>query len=230
MRSNCEVEELNVCNNAIDDQHMAMLVEALHEGVARLRCLYASHNELSAASLSALLPFCCSAAAALKPEAAPPPAQRLLVSLRAGAPNVLAGAQSLGPPGTWRAPRGAGITLLTHLDLSGNPIGDVAVRRLCMRMCAGGLECALKVLALESCGLTAQCAPALEEMLLNSRTLSALSLAWNTFGVRGARALARGIESNISLRHLNLAWTGLGDSGCAHVAHGAQAQLRVASG
>lgn len=43
---------------------------------------------------------------------------------------------------------------------------------------------------------------ALEDMLLNARTLSLLSLGWNHLSPRGAAALATGIESNISLATL----------------------------
>ena len=37
MRSTPDVEELNLCNNGIDDRRLAMLIDALHEGVACLR-------------------------------------------------------------------------------------------------------------------------------------------------------------------------------------------------
>ena len=179
--------------------------------------MLASHNHLSATSVVAFLPFCCSPAAALKPSGLPI-ASSLPPSVSVATPTVLIGAQLTPPPGVPRPPRPCGVTLLTNLNLSGNAVGDMGVRRLRAQMCAGGLECALQVLSLEGCGLTARCAPAIEEMLLNARTLTALSLAWNNFDMRGASALARGLESNISLRQLNVAWTGIGNSGCAHLA------------
>lgn len=55
---------------------------------------------------------------------------------------------------------------------------------------------------LDDCKLTERCGAALEDMLLNARTLSLLSLGWNNLGPRGAAALATGVESNISLATL----------------------------
>jgi hypothetical protein len=84
-------------------------------------------------------------------------------------------------------------------------------------MCKGGLVCELAVLLLEDCRLTKHSAPAIEDMLLSTRCLKQLSVAWNRFGSRGALALARGVQSNISLTSLLMPWTGLGDVGASHI-------------
>jgi Ran GTPase-activating protein (RanGAP) involved in mRNA processing and transport len=65
-------------------------------------------------------------------------------------------------------------------------------------------------------------------MLANTQTLESLCLAWNKFGVRGGKAIARGIEANVSLRRLDVAWAGLGDTGCSHLAAALKAHSTLA--
>ena len=73
------------------------------------------------------------------------------------------------------------------LNLSGNLVGDAPVRHLCGEMCLADRICHLTSLRLSRCGLSAHCAPALEEMLLSTRTLVQLDLSWSSFDTRGAR-------------------------------------------
>jgi hypothetical protein len=226
MRTNPQLQELSLCNNSISDMHLSMLVESLPHGACHLRRLDVSHNHLTAASVRALLPHCCSTAAALKP-----PTTGALLSnafrhaneeqaLQDASDNGSAVSPAMPIPGhaSTREVLWQGVTLLTHLNLSGNAIGDVAVKLLCGAMCKGGLVCELSILLLEGCKLSERCAPFLEEMLLTTRSLAQLSLAWNHLGPRGAHCIARGMESNISVTRLQMAWSGLSDTGCSHVA------------
>lgn len=210
LRVSSHVTDLSLRDNRIDDEHLAMLVESMRDGSCGIRRLDVAHNRLTERAVRALLPHCCCADAA-----------------RASRPAAAPSSAAAWPPQSLRVHPGP-LTLLTHLDLSGNPIGDAGTRRLCQEMCKGGLACEMAALVLEDCGLTHRCAPALEEMLLTTRSLQRLSLAWNSFGTRGARALAAGVESNISVAVLRLAWAGLGDTGTSHVvaALNANATLR----
>jgi Ran GTPase-activating protein (RanGAP) involved in mRNA processing and transport len=71
---------------------------------------------------------------------------------------------------------------------------------------------------MDDCKLTERSGPWLEDMLLSTRTLKYLSLAWNNLGAGGAGCLARGLEANFSLETLLLPWTGISDLGCCHIA------------
>jgi Leucine-rich repeat (LRR) protein len=193
------VIDLSLCNNRINDMHLGMLVESMRDGSCHLKQLDVSHNALTKVSVQALLPHCCNTAATVQ-----------------GSPcNSL---HEIRPPqsGLCR-PRSGHVTLLTHLNLSGNAIADAGAKLLCQEMCKGGLICELVVLLLEDCKLTERCASAIEDMLLSTRCLKQLSIAWNCFGTRGAQALARGIQSNISLSSLLMPWTGVGDVGASHI-------------
>jgi Leucine Rich repeat len=247
MRANPQIQELSLCNNSIDDGHFRMLVEVMRHSACRVRRLDASHNRLSGTSLDALVPFCAcrpdelktNAAAAVtaavqvaaaeagqQAEQAAPPADVMLLSVAdaLSPPDTDSGtaAPDVPPPHSAPALGQPGVTLLTSLVLSGNPVGDASVAQLCAAMTRagsrGGTVCELTLLQLQGCALTERCAPALEQMLANTQTLATLSIAWNNIGARSGQALARGVEANVSLRCLNVAWAGLGDSGCSHLA------------
>jgi len=71
---------------------------------------------------------------------------------------------------------------------------------------------------MERCSLTERSAPHLAELLSSTTSLQHLDIGWNSFGTRGAKAIAGGLEGNISLTRLSMQWAGLGDAGSAHIA------------
>ncbi len=77
---------------------------------------------------------------------------------------------------------------LTHLNLSGNPIGDEGVRVLCYALIQG--HSMLQRLSLDTCSLTADCMRFLCEILCDEHcALSELTVADNVIGDEGVRML-----------------------------------------
>jgi Leucine Rich repeat len=112
-----KLEELILCCNCLDDVHAAMLVQVLQRRGIALERLDLSCNALSAKTIQALVPF-----------VACDPSQCTSTSPHHGAslkriPSL--SARSSVPLGC----------MLTYLDVSGNPIGDRAVKLIANAVC-----------------------------------------------------------------------------------------------
>jgi Leucine Rich repeat len=117
LRDCWKLEELILCCNCLDDVHAAMLVQVLQRRGAALERLDLSCNALSAKTIQALVPF-----------VACDPSQCTSTSPHHGAslkriPSL--SARSSVPLGC----------MLTYLDVSGNPIGDRAVKLIANAVC-----------------------------------------------------------------------------------------------
>ena len=91
--------------------------------------------------------------------------------------------------------------LLTDLDISNNPIGDIGAAAF------GGMvhnNTALRNLYLNRCGITSEGCVQLAAGLTENGTLGALRMSLNHVGVEGAKALSKVIEENKTLRWLRL--------------------------
>ncbi|XP_036420561.1 NACHT, LRR and PYD domains-containing protein 12-like [Colossoma macropomum] len=106
-------------------------------------------------------------------------------------------------------------SMLTELDLSGNPVQDRGVELL-----AAGLEsanCKLEKLRLSECNLTDRSCSALTKVLSSeSSMLTELDLSGNPVQDRGVELLAAGLESaNCKLEKLRLSECNLTDRSCS---------------
>ncbi|GMH42894.1 hypothetical protein BSKO_10813 [Bryopsis sp. KO-2023] len=117
-------------------------------------------------------------------------------------------------PGKCDEPRKAA---LSELNLSGNRIGAKGVAILAGSVRSKSQQ--LKILDLSRCGLRKASAKPILELLVGTRTLEELFLGWNSFGFKGARTIAKGMEVNMSVKKLDLQWAGISDKGASTIAH-----------
>ncbi|XP_056335757.1 NACHT, LRR and PYD domains-containing protein 3-like [Danio aesculapii] len=108
-------------------------------------------------------------------------------------------------------------SLLTELNLSGNKIEDLGVKRL-----SDGLKdphCKLKILRLTDCTITDEgCADLASALKLNSH-LTELDLTWNTLGDSGVKRLSDGLKDpHCKLEKLRLSRCKVREEGCAALA------------
>ncbi|XP_074073500.1 NACHT, LRR and PYD domains-containing protein 14-like [Macrotis lagotis] len=81
---------------------------------------------------------------------------------------------------------------LTHLDLSGNSLGDNGIKLLCETL--GNDYCKINSLMLRSCGLTASCCQDLSFALKRNRSVTHLNLADNALGNHGVTLLCEALQ------------------------------------
>ncbi|XP_039768387.1 NACHT, LRR and PYD domains-containing protein 3-like [Ornithorhynchus anatinus] len=102
-------------------------------------------------------------------------------------------------------------TGLTHLDLSGNSLGDEAVVLLCAHLGAAAGQ--LRNLSLVENGLTQECVPALSSLLPKLPALTCLKLGFNSLGDPGLLILAPALsDPTCGLLKLDLEANGLTDA------------------
>ncbi|XP_038603645.1 NACHT, LRR and PYD domains-containing protein 3-like [Tachyglossus aculeatus] len=100
---------------------------------------------------------------------------------------------------------------LTHLDLSGNSLGDEAVALLCAHL--GAADRQLCHLSLVENGLTQECVPALSSLLSKLPALTCLKLGFNSLGDPGLLILAPALsDPTCGLLKLDLEANGLTDA------------------
>uniref|UniRef100_A0A3B3RK24 Protein NLRC3-like n=1 Tax=Paramormyrops kingsleyae TaxID=1676925 RepID=A0A3B3RK24_9TELE len=112
-------------------------------------------------------------------------------------------------------------SLLTHLDLSYNKLGETGVKLLCDSLKASST---LQVLGLGDCNLTGSCCEGLASLLIHPLlTLKELQLRGNDLGDSGVELLCRALqEPSCQLQRLRLSGCRVTEKGCASLASALQ--------
>eukprot|EP00798_Chlamydomonas_sp_ICE-L_P028673 gene28673-31850_t len=136
--------------------------------------------------------------------------------------------------------------VLTDLMLGSNPnVGDSGAELICEAL--QHETCRLRLLDMSHCQLTERSAAAFSRMLQHTRCMEVLDISWNSFGVRGGKWIAQGLNGCVKLTErsaaafsrmlqhtrcmemldiswnsfgvsrLFMAWTGVGDEGASHI-------------
>ncbi|KAK3288809.1 hypothetical protein CYMTET_3730 [Cymbomonas tetramitiformis] len=105
---------------------------------------------------------------------------------------------------------------MSHLSLRGNDIGNAGAISLVNEFFKR--SCPLKNLDLASCGISDKGIQRIGMMLQSNRSLTALSLAWNTMGLRGAQSISEGLGCHPHLYSCNFSHLGMGEAGAAFIA------------
>ena len=101
---------------------------------------------------------------------------------------------------------------LTHLDLTGNSIGDSGTASLSQAL---AVNSSLTNLNLGWNYISDSGAASLSQALAVNSSLTNLNLSWNSIGDSGAASLSQALEVNSSLTKLDLSGNNIGDSGAA---------------
>lgn len=147
LRSSPHLLELDLGHNGMRDSDLFMLVEAMWSPNCRLQVLNLTHNRLSSACARMLLPHCCAGALSDSRESTANKTLR-----KGGVSGGLSGKNE----GVPKAAGIAGAALsrspacralkLTHVNLSGNPVGDHAMMLMCEVVCKADTTCILHTL------------------------------------------------------------------------------------
>jgi hypothetical protein len=157
---------LNASGNGLVDSDVFMLVEAFNSPLCHLEALDLSHNQLTATSVKELLPHCSGrvrpgvrqagrmsftggARGSMRPSRPSLVAQKANVEEGPSAGGAILGASDASG-GLFRRCVWPEALQLTHINLSGNPLGDRALQLLAEEVVRGSSRCALRTLMVRS--------------------------------------------------------------------------------